>query len=205
MKKFFYSLLALAFSACGSGNKDVSSESDSIAEEEIDEAVEAVRNSMTLTKDSIGMVRIGAPMNLLPDSMPGFYTKKEIWESPDAVSYVFSNDDGQQFVTYDFGEGNIDVINLIGTDVFVKVPDGELRLGSAFNEVLALPGVVAEWSSYDDNGMWYWKWNGLWFAPTQEDLPAGLSAKLYSSAKAPAAEDFTKDVTIGFIGTGLPF
>lgn len=206
MNKIIYPVLfALTLSACGKGQKAESADSDSIAESAVMEAVEAVRQSMYITKDSIGAIAIGTAVNTLPDSVPGLYTSKENGASPDAVTVVFSDDNGQEFIAYDFGEGNVDVINVIGTGVYVDAPRGAFNLESPFSKVLELPGVETEWMSYDDNGMWYWRWNGLWFAPSQDNLPRDLSMRLYNSEQAPTPKDFTDEVKVGFIGTGLPF
>ena len=112
-------------------------------------------------------------INAVPDSVPGLYVRKVNGASPDAVTIDFEDEDGERFIAYDFGEGKIDVINLIG--------------------------------GYDGGGMWYWRWEGLWFAPSQDNLPTVLSRRLYHSESAPTSADFTDDVTVGFIGTGLPF
>lgn len=78
-------------------------------------------------------------------------------------------------------------------------------IGDSFANVLSIPGVQAEWIGYDDGGMWYWTWDGLWFAPSQQGLGEILSRKLYDSKETPSAADFSDDVKVGFIGTGLPF
>lgn len=206
MKRLIYpALIALTLSACGKGQGSQSAESDSVAEQEIIEAVDAVRSAMYITKDSVGAVAIGSKMNTLPHSVDGLYSSKENGASPDAVTTVFSNADGEQFIAYDFGEGNVDVINVIGTGVYVDAPRGAFNMGAPFAKVLELPGVEPRWMSYDDNGMWYWTWQGLWFAPAQEELPHALSIRLYNSEQAPTPEDFNEDVKVGFIGTGLPF
>jgi len=206
MKKIIYTaLFVLTLSSCGRSQKNEISDSDTNTVAEIATTVDVERRHTYITKDGVGAVLIGTPVNSLPDSMPGLYTSKENGASPDAVTVDFSDENGQQFVAYDFGEGNIDVINLIGTDIYVDAPEGSFGLGAPFSKVLELPGVEAEWSSYDENGMWYWIWEGLWFAPAQENLPEELASKLYRSGQAPDSKDFTEKVTVGFIGTGLPF
>ena len=191
--------------SCGNSHKESISDSDSIAVMEMVETVAASNAPAHISKDSIGKIYIGMPMHEIQDSVPALYTRKENGASPDAVTVTFSNDNGEQFVAYDFGEGKIDVLNVIGTDVAVMSPQGDIRLGDSFRKVLELPGVESEWSGYDDSGTWYWTWNGLWFAPAQDKLPSKLSQLLYHSDKEPTADDFSDEVSIGFIGTGLPF
>ncbi len=207
MKKLIYITLGtLALTGCGKGQKVNETGTDSIVmENPADEKVAEIPVAY-LTKDSIGGISIGMPMNEVPYTLEGLYTRKENGASPDAVTIEFFEDNSPRFVVYDFGEGKIDVINLIGSDVKVKTLKGDLGIGDRMAEVLDLPGVTAEWSGYDGGGMWYWTWEGLWFAPAQENLSAPLSQRLYHSGQAPTMKDFQEEnVTIGFIGTGLPF
>lgn len=203
-------ILLLAFPvltlvSCSAGHKADASDTDSIETVSADVRSEGYECTGVLTQAGIGPVAIGVPMCELPDSVNGLYTAKALGESPDAVAVVFSDGNGESFVAYDFGEGNVDVINLIGTDIKVEAPQGDIVLGDSFAKVLQLPGVKTEWSGYDDSGMWYWTWEGLWFAPSQDALTPSLSRKLYHSVSAPGKDDFDNNVTIGFIGTGLPF
>lgn len=207
MKRFhFFVIASLLLVSCGGNNNKNSADSDSITEAAILEAVEAVRNANPyITKDSVGSVLIGAEMNSIPDSIPGLYSHKTNGASPDAVTVTFSDAAGEQFIAYDFGEGNIDVITLIGNKVKVNAPDGDFGLGDPFTNVLNLPDVKAEWISYDDNGSWFWTCNGLWFAPADSGLTQELSQSLYNPDSAPDPAAFGESVKIGFIGTGLPF
>lgn len=207
MKKlFFLAVASLMFYGCSKGNKNEAADSDSVAIE-LNDSTEAQPSGPTeyISRDSIGAIRIGMPMNEIPDSVAGLYTKKVNGASQDAVTVEFSNEWGESFVAYDFGDGKVDVLNLIGNYVKVKAPRGDFSLGDSFRKVLELPGVKAEWAGYDDSGMWYWNWEGLWFAPSQENLPELLARRLYHSDMPPTQADFTDEVTVGFIGTGLPF
>lgn len=163
-------------------------------------------NDIIITKDSVGSVWIGQSVNEVHASVEGLYTSKENGASPDAVTIVFKGPEGERFIAYDFGEGKIDVINLIDTVVKVDAPRGRFGIGDSFAHVLELPGVEEEWiSGYENSGTWYWKWEGLWFTPSQETISENLSRKIYNSQEAPTVSDFDDSVTIGFIGTGLPF
>jgi len=206
MKKLVYiAALALAMGSCGKSSKTEAEAAADSVPEAVDSVPVADAVTYYMVKDSVGTLSVGTPVKSLPDSIPGLYSSKENGASPDAVTVVFSDSDGEQFVGYDFGEGNIDVINLIGEKIKVKAPRGDFGLGDPFARVLELPGVTAEWTGYDDGGMWYWKWEGLWFAPSQENLTGDLSRRLYHSGQAPTYKDFPDNITIGFIGTGLPF
>lgn len=198
----------LILSACGSSKGNESYDTDSIyiaPAEEVAAAIESSTGISYITKDSIGHIFIGMPMHEVPDSIPTLYTHKENGASEDAVTITFLDGGKEKFIAYDFGEGNIDVLNVIGSNVKVKGPQDEFGLGDKFDCVLSLPGVETEWSGYDGAGSWYWVWNGLWFAPSQESLTETLSKSLYNYDSAPTPSDFSEDVAIGFIGTGLPF
>lgn len=206
IKEISFSLGVMVLAGCG-GNKTVNvSDSDSL-ESEPETFTEPVSSAPIsyLTKDSIGLIRIDMSVNDVPDSVPGLYDKKLDGASEDAVTITFSDSAGEKFIAYDFGEGKIDVINVIGRTVKIEAPRGEFGLGDNFAKILELPGVNTEWSAYDGNGSWYWVWEGLWFAPSQETLNETLTRRLYNSTSAPTVADFGEDVTIGFIGTGLPF
>lgn len=208
MKKILSSIALLSLLGACSGSKSESVDSDSIREEAVMEAVEAVVNSENvsyITADSIGPLVIGTHVNTLPAAIPGLYDHKEMGATADAVTTTFSNENGQQFIAYDFGEGNIDVMIVLGNDVKVNAPRGAFGLGDSFTKVLELPGVEPEWTVLDDDGSWYWKWEGLWFAPSPDNLPENLARRLYNSAQAPTYKDFPESVTIGYLATGLPF
>lgn len=211
MKKLFLMIFAgvgiagMLLCGCSKGSGSETSDSDSVNVEETLTEEGPEGTVYYITRDSIGPVRIGMNIEAVPDSVDGLYNKKVTGASPDAVTIEFSNANGESFVAYDFGEHKVDVVNLIGNYIKVKAPRGEFSLGDEFSRVLELPGVKAEWAGYDDTGMWYWTWEGLWFAPSQENLSETLTRRLYHSDMAPTHNDFSDDVTIGFIGTGLPF
>ncbi len=196
----------LVLSGCGGSKKEETKESVPFNDQsEVAEEVVAPKDTFFLTKDNLGPVRIGMSVNNIPDSVAGLYGKKEVGASEDAVTVTFLDGDAESFIAYDFGESQVDVINRINRAVKVDAPRGAFGLGDKFAKVLELPGVRAEWSAYDGNGSWYWVWEGLWFAPSQETLTETLSRRLYHSGSAPTVADFSDEVTVGFIGTGLPF
>lgn len=206
MKKLIYTTsLAFILTACGGSNKNNGIDTDTVIENPADEVV-AEMPVVYLTKDSVGSIRIGMSINDVPQMVEGLYSEKVNGASLDAVTIDFIEGDRPRFVAYDFGEGKIDVINLISSDVKVKTLKGDIGIGDKMASVLDLPGVAAEWCGFDNGGMWYWTWEGLWFAPAQDNLSTTLSQRLYHSGQAPTLKDFQdENVAIGFIGTGLPF
>ena len=136
MKKknaILYALPLLLLAGCGSSDKKSVGESDSVAESEIIEAVEAVRKANFITKDSVGGIMVGASVNTIPESIPGLYTSRQHGASQDAVTVSFSDDSGEQFVVYDFGEGKIDVINVVGPAIKVDALDGVFGIGDSLD------------------------------------------------------------------------
>lgn len=204
MKKIAFLACILLLTSCGGGNKNTAEDSSPFVDDIPEEG--DVRETFTyITKDSIGGIWIGQSVNEVSDSIPGLYTHVTHGASPDAVTITFCGPEGERFIAYDFGEGKIDVLNLINSMVKVRNGERSFGIGDSFSNILSLPGVETEWSEYENSGTWYWKWDSLWFAPSQESVTAGLSRKLYHSDTCPEAEDFDESVKIGFIGTGLPF
>lgn len=192
--------------SCKENKKTATSDSDSAeVMQMVNEVVESSNEPIYLSKDSIGTLAVGMETNDLPAVVDGLYDSSVPGTTTDALTIHFHRGDVDEFVAYDFGEGRIDVIEAVGPDVKVKTNAGDLELGDSFVKVLELPGVQTEWTGYDDGGMWYWVWEGIWFAPVQDTLPEGLSKLLYNSSKAPEKSDFTENIKIDFIGTGLPF
>lgn len=206
MNKFTFSAaIALLLASCGSSHKQSDAVEDTIAETTTEITIAENSPAITITKDSIGSIWIGQSINEVHEAVEGLYTAKENGASEDAVTIVFKGPEGERFIAYDFGEGKIDVLNLIDTVVKVDAPRGRFGIGDSFSRVLELPGVEEEWSGYENTGTWYWKWEGLWFAPSQESISDSLSRRLYNPVQAPTRTDFDDNVTVGFIGTGLPF
>lgn len=205
-RQFIFATCILILAACGNSHKEASADSDSVSiTEEVLIETTVSEDVSYITKDSIGHIFVGMPVNEIPTSVPKLYDHKENGASEDAITITFLEGDKEKFIAYDFGEGNIDVLNVIGSNVKVKTPKGDLGLGSQFATILELPTVETEWSGYDGTGSWYWIWDGIWFAPSQETLTETLSRRLYDYHNPPTADDFSDEIKIGFIGTGLPF
>ena len=207
--KGFYLILAaaaaLSFASCG-GNKQngESANSDSAQTLEMESTV-AGPTTYYLTADSIGPVRVGEEISDLPAAVPNLYDVMITTETPDAMAYTFLLSNVEQFTIYDFMEGKVDVIALEGNSRSINTPKGELRVGDEFKKVLELDGVESHWETLDDSGLWYWKWNGLYFAVDETGISEDLSTALCSNRQTPRAALFTPDVKIGYIATGLPF
>lgn len=199
--------LALLLLASCSGKKDNSAtatDSDSTLTAQMESPV-AGPEDFYLTADSIGPVRVGDAISDLPVAVANLYDHMITSDTPDAMAYTFLLADIPQFTIYDFMDGKADVIALEGNARGVQVPGGQLRVGDEFSKVLALKGVESEWGGIDDNGVWYWKWNGLYFGVDETNMNEKLGDALTDSKLPPRASMFSPDVKIGYIATGLPF
>ena len=209
MKLLKFMALAAVFASLAA----CSSKGSKATEEETQDSAQTARMEQevpglpvyTLTKDSIGPVFVGEKIDEIPPAVANLYDTVLPTETPDAMAYTYILGDVPQFTIYDFMEGRADVILLEGNARAVATPDGDLRIGDEFKKVLALPGVQSEFERLDDEGIWYWLWNGLYFGVDEADLPASLAEALCNGQRPPMASSFTPDIKIGYIGTGLPF
>lgn len=195
----------LLLASCGGNKKSTGADSSDSAQTAQMESPVAGPTEFFLTRDSIGPVRVGEKIAKLPEAVANLYGVVLPTETPDAMAYTYLLADVPQFTIYDFMEGKVDVIALEGNARAVSTPDGQLRVGDEFSKVLALKGVESEWESLDDMGIWYWKWNGLYFGVDESGISEKLGEALCNGQKPPRAADFTPDVKIGYIATGLPF
>lgn len=207
MKHLYFSLTILAAAAiiasCSSKNK-AEQNSDSALTAEMESPV-AGEVDYYLTADSIGPVYVGEQISDLPAAVANLYDYMHVTETPDAMAYTFLLADIPQFTIYDFMEGKVDVIMLEGNSREVMTPKGALRVGDEFSKVLALDGVESDWEGFDGEGVWYWKWNGLYFGVDEMGLSEKFAISLQDDKMPPKASEFTPDIKIGYIGTGLPF
>lgn len=204
--------VSLLLAGCSHGGKDtVASDSDTVqaasSEEEPSSAM------IELCADSVyvvggGAVAVGEEVKKLPERVEGLYDKIER-ESSDGIEQLhFMLDDDYIFTALDFGSGKVDLLMANTFKVCASdaaEPTDPITLSVPFTRVLELPGVMPEWCDYDDSGMWYWTWKGLWFAPDQSHLTPGLSSRLYNEEEMPRPTDFDESVTVGYLGTGCPF
>lgn len=206
MKNAFIPGVALLILASCGGNKSAQSSAGSdsaLTAEEISPVAGETR--FYLSADSIGPVRVGETISALPAAVPNLYDMMITTETPDAMAYTFLLGDVPQFTIYDFMEGKVDVIALEGNSRAAQTADGELRVGDPFEKVLGLKGVESEWAGMDESGVWYWKWNGLYFGVDETGIDQKLGDALCDSKLPPRGALFTPDVKIGYIATGLPF
>lgn len=207
MKSIYLTSAALLLLASCGGNKsanDTNPANDSAATALMESPV-AGATQFYLTADSIGPVKVGEKISAMPQAVPNLYDVVLTTETPDAMAYTYLLADVPQFTIYDFMEGNVDVIALEGNARAVNTPDGEIRVGDQFSKVLALKGVESEWEGFDETGIWYWKWNGLYFGVDETGISEKLGEALCDGKLPPRAALFTPDVKIGYIATGLPF
>lgn len=201
-------VLLLAAASCGPGGHNSAADTDSAFIDSATAREEAILDSaasLTLTADSIGCIRIGMAVDRIPGTVAGFYASTTLDSTPDAQTISFNDPQGDPlFTAYDFMEGKVDVIALNGTRYGVATPGGELRIGDEFPKVLALPGVRSEWQGLDDNGVWWWTWQGLWLGPDEAGMSESLSEKMCDPRRPPMASDFS-GVKTGYIGTGTPY
>lgn len=197
-----------ALCGCRSENKTadtVDTLTDVAAETQTDSLPPEPQHHYVLTSEGVGPVAPGMKTRTWPELAEGLYDSIEEGPGGEADQYEFYLD-GQPMVTVmDFGQGEADLVVVSDPSIKAKVGDAELGLGDSFSLLLEQPGVRAEWEQLDEDGMWYWTTGGLWFAPSQENLPEEVSRKLYDSKKPPLSTDFPPEVGIGYIGTGLPF
>ena len=206
MRNLYIAGICLLFLAsCGSNKKSAGADSSDSAQTAQMESPVAGPTEFFLTHDSIGLVHVGEQIAQLPEAVANLYDVVLPTETPDAMAYTYLLADVPQFTIYDFMEGKVDVIALEGNARAVSTPDGQIRVGDEFSKVLALKGVESEWESLDDTGIWYWKWNGLYFGVDESGISEKLGEALCNGQKPPRAADFTPDVKIGYIATGLPF
>ena len=159
-----------------------------------------------LTARGIGPVRIHSRIVDLRPKVENLYDSVARESGYESNTYHFYLDGEQRFSVYEFGSGMVDVIGVEDSSVIVRGAGNKtVRLGDPFSKVLELDGVTPQWESADDEGMWVWSWEGIWFVPDQSRLPDTLAHKLYNQNVAPRLSDFTPEVTIGYIGTGLPW
>lgn len=198
--------LSVLLLSCGGHRDSDSHDSDTTAQADTT-LVEDVAMPV-LTPDSLGCIKVGMRVDSIPESAEGLYDSVEESRETGVSEHIFLTEGTPIFSAFDFGDGRVDMIALVSDITGAAVEDGELRIGEPFATVLSLPGVAAEWAGDDDMGRWVWRWRGLWFMPEvgqNGSIARRLSRSLYDSSSVPRSDDFTEDVTIGYIGTGLPF
>lgn len=162
-----------------------------------------------LTSDSLGAVRVGMPIDSLPPVCEAFYDSIGRITECEYEEYVFSRQGRPMFAVIDFGDGKVDLITLLSSEIGVVAGTTELHIGDNFSRLLTQRATQAEWAGYDAVGRWTWTNGGVWYMP-DENMGNSAAAQhllkhLYDSMAAPDPEEFPENVVIGYIGTGLPF
>ncbi|MGN0236846.1 MAG: hypothetical protein ACI4AK_01980 [Lepagella sp.] len=200
-------LMSVVIASCGGkGLREDRQDSMDVSDSTATEVVALSGDSVFyITADSIGSVHVGEKISALPPVVDFLYDEMVTTATPDAMAYTFLLKSVPQFMVYDFMQGQVDVIALEGNARSVNTPEGELRVGDSFKRVLALKGVESEWIDLDDMGVWYWKWNGLYFGVDETNLSDEQAEALCDGKLPPRASLLGEEVKIGYIATGLPF
>lgn len=159
-----------------------------------------------LTPLGIDPIRTGMRISEIQPKIDNLYDSISRQEGYQSNEYYFYLDGNKRFTVYEFESGVINVVQADNRSIVVKGSDGqEIRLGDSFRKVLALKDVNSVWQAGDGEGKWCWNWQGIWFYPDDSNLPDVLEHKFYNQTSAPQASDFTDDIEIGYMGTGLPW
>lgn len=203
-------VVLLAAGCSGNSAKEGASDSDSAGRLST-EVPEFERETWYLTPDSLGPVHVGMKISEIPENWPGLYTEIQKERAYDTDAYNFLLDEEVDraacypFTVIDFGMGNADIIMLNDTLVKVATPAGDISVATPFREVLKLEGIEPQWEEVEGNGAWFWKWEGLWFQPSQEQMDQETSSRLYDGNRRPDDLKFAPEITTSLISTGLPF
>lgn len=202
-------IILLAVSCGHSGDKRSASQGDtdsSIIEEAEPKADSIMDELPVLTADSLGPIRIGMTIAELKPEVPGLYDNIVADNGGEGGCHVYSFYMGAEYMfdVFDFGNGTVDVISLQSKRLGVETPDGLLSMGMPMKKLLALKGYSTEFLSLDDEGVWYWRYNGLWFYPAL-NTPNQALDKALSNRNSPPSAAVAGDTPIGYIATGSPF
>lgn len=158
-----------------------------------------------MTDRGVESIKCNMLVSDMQPSIKQLYDSIIISHSNAYTIYRFIFEGYDRFKAYDFGDGAISMIEATDPGVIVETPNGDISLDMPFTNVMRLPGVTTQYQNFDDGGIWSWVWRGLYFLPSQQNLSHRLSSKLYTNGTPPTIEDFDDNVTIEYIGTGLPY
>ncbi len=196
----------LVFAVGCSGNKSSSEDTIRVDSNVTPQLPEETVTDAQITGRGIGPVRLQMTITSLSPSVENLYDNIEKEGGYESNTYHFMLDGKPRFTVYEFESGLVDIISVDDSSVIVNNPDGEpVRIGESFSKVFGLNGVKPQWEAADDEGIWVWNWQGLWFQPDQSTLNEVLVHKLYNQNTPPTAADFSPDVKVGYIATGLPW
>ena len=109
-----------------------------------------------LTSDSLGAVRIGMAIDSLPPVCEAFYDSIGRVQECEYEEYIFSRRGKPMFAVIDFGDGKVDLITLLSSEIGVVAGTTELHIGDNFHRLLAQRATQAEWAGYDAVGRGTW-------------------------------------------------
>lgn len=198
------SAIMLTMVGCHSGGSKLV-ESASVTDTAQQVLPDTDRTAAIITNMGVSSIKRGTLVIDIEPEVENLYDTIVVENDYDKTCYRFMSDGGERFVGYEFGDGVISVLSVSDETVVADTPQGKIGLGMPFKRVLDLKGVLPEFQSLDGNGMWSWTWQGLYFLPSQGNLPQRLSSKLYSAGTIPDASDFDDSVTVDYIGTGMPY
>lgn len=160
-----------------------------------------------LTSRGIIPIKVGMRVVDIKPQVENLYDSIIPEKGYESNTYHFYLDNEERFTAYEFEAGTISLVAANNPSIVVKDLEGRemARIGEPFTKVLQLPGVKSQWETGDDDGMWVWIWQGIWFIPDQSNLTEKLVHKLYNPNVAPSASDFSEEVTVSYMGTGLPW
>lgn len=197
-------LVILLYSCSGKAPK--SSDTISVTPDPTPELpVEDVMDAQ-LTARGILPIKVGMRIVDISPAEENLYDSISTEKGYESNTYHFYLDNEERFTAYEFEAGTVSMVAANNESIVVKTgTDGMIRIGDPFVKVAKLPGVKAQWETGDDDGIWVWIWQGIRFIPDQANLPDNLVHKMYNSTVAPQASDFTPEVTVSYMGTGLPW
>lgn len=209
MKRIIRTIMALALiGLAGSCGDSKPKQTDTIrieSQPEVALPAEDVKEAQ-ITGRGIGPIKVGMRIIEIKPEVENLYDEIETERGYESNTYHFKLKGKKRFTVYEFESGTANVVSVDDSSIVVTDPASEpVRLGDSFLKVLNLSGVKPQWEAIDGDGMWVWEWQGIWFQPDQSKLTDALVHKLYNQNASPTKADFTEDIKVEYIGTGLPW
>lgn len=200
------SILSLSLTGCGGKQAQPVVDTVTVEPNDSPDLPESSMIDAQLTARGIEPVKVGMRIVEIEPRVENLYDTIVREGGYESNSYHFLLNGEQRFTVFEFESGIANIVAADNESIIVNGNDDNiLRLGDSFTKVFDLKDVKPVYQSMDDEGMWCWQWQGIWFQPDQQNLNDVLVHKLYSTSVAPVKSDFTDDIKIGYIGTGLPW
>lgn len=201
-------LMLLIAGGCGNraGKEEEKPDTLRVEVSEPEVAEEAESGTTLMTSSGIGPIRKGMRIVEIQPQIENLYDSISRQSGYESNYYSFYLKGEPRFTVYEFEKGMVSDISA-DSDNIVVPGDGNqtLSLGDSFSDVLKLKGVKPVWQTGDEEGMWCWERDGIWFVPDQETLPEDIAGKFYNQRVAPTLKDINSEIKIGYIGTGMPW